>query len=62
MSTSPPVALRSAKASVLNAEEQHLSVGLIEERRLFMDMFDTEDQKEGMAAFMEKRRPTFKGR
>ena len=62
LSTMPPVALRSAKASVLNAEEQHLSVGLIEERRLFMDLFDTEDQKEGMAAFMEKRRPTFKGR
>lgn len=62
LATMPPVALRSAKASVLNAEEQHLSDGLVEERRLFMNLFDTEDQKEGMAAFMEKRRPTFKGR
>ena len=57
----PPIALRSAKASVLNAEEQHLSEGLVEERRLFMDLFDTQDQKEGMAAFIEKRRPNFKG-
>lgn len=62
LATMPPVALRSAKASVLNAEEQHLSDSLVEERRLFMNLFDTEDQKEGMAAFMEKRRPTFKGR
>ncbi len=61
LATMPPVALRAAKASVLNAEEDHLSGGLVEERRLFMDLFDTEDQKEGMAAFMEKRRPNFKG-
>ncbi len=62
LATMPPVALRSAKASVLNAHEAHLSDGLVEERRLFTDLFDTDDQKEGMAAFMEKRRPSFTGR
>jgi enoyl-CoA hydratase len=61
LATMPPIALRSAKASVLNAHEEHLSDGLIAERRLFVDLFDTTDQKEGMAAFMEKRRPSFTG-
>ena len=62
LATMPPIALRNAKASVLNAHEEHLSDGLIEERHLFVNLFDTEDQKEGMAAFMEKRRPAFTGR
>jgi enoyl-CoA hydratase len=62
LATMPPVALRNAKAAVLLAHEAHLSDGLIQERRLFTDLFDTEDQKEGMSAFMEKRRPVFKGR
>ena len=61
LATMPPIALRNAKASVLNAHEEHLSDGLLAERRLFVDLFDTTDQKEGMAAFMEKRQPTFTG-
>ena len=57
-----PIALKNAKESVLNAEEQFLSDGLKRERQLFYDLFDTEDQAEGMTAFLEKRRPTFTGR
>ena len=56
-----PIALRAAKASVLNASEQHLSEGLVEERSLFYELFDTNDQTEGMTAFVEKRKPNFTG-
>jgi enoyl-CoA hydratase len=56
-----PIALRSAKASVLNAEELPLSASLTEERALFYALFDTDDQTEGMTAFAEKRPPNFTG-
>ena len=58
----PPVAVIAAKAAVNRAEELSLEAGLEFERRSFYLLFDTEDQKEGMAAFAEKRRPTWKGR
>ena len=58
----PPVAVRAAKAAVLAADEMSLSDGLAQERRAFFDLFDTADQSEGMAAFTEKRRPTWSGR
>ena len=58
----PPVAVIAAKAAVNRAEELSLEAGLEFERRTFYLLFDTEDQKEGMAAFAEKRRPTWKGR
>ncbi|MFM9861086.1 enoyl-CoA hydratase [Pseudoxanthobacter sp. M-2] len=51
-----------AKESVNRAYETTLSEGLRFERRLFHSMFSTEDQKEGMAAFTEKRTPQFKNR
>ena len=56
-----PIALRAAKASVLNAQEMPLSQALSEERALFYDLFDTNDQTEGMIAFAEKRTPNFSG-
>jgi len=56
-----PIALRAAKASVLNAHEMLLSQGLLEERSLFYSLFDTNDQTEGMTAFAEKRKPNFTG-
>ncbi len=58
----PPLALRLAKESVLKAHEMSLSDGLEYERKLFYMLFATEDQKEGMQAFIEKRRPEFKGK
>ena len=58
----PPVAVMSAKAAVNRAEELSLEAGLEFERRSFYLLFDSEDQKEGMAAFGEKRSPQWRGR
>jgi enoyl-CoA hydratase len=58
----PPLAVRAAKRAVLAAAEQSLSAGLAAERDAFFALFDTDDQAEGMAAFTEKRRPTWSGR
>jgi enoyl-CoA hydratase len=51
-----------AKESVNRAYETTLAEGIRFERRLFHAMFATADQKEGMAAFVEKRAPAFTGR
>lgn len=51
-----------AKEAVNRAEEVSLTEGLRHERRLFQASFATEGQKEGMAAFLEKRKPAFSGR
>jgi len=48
------------KESVNRAFETTLSEGVRFERRVFHSTFATEDQKEGMAAFVEKRKPSFK--
>jgi enoyl-CoA hydratase len=50
------------KESINRAYESTLSEGVLFERRLFHSMFALEDQKEGMAAFVEKRKPAFKHR
>jgi enoyl-CoA hydratase len=55
-------AVLAAKEAVNRAFETTLAEGVRFERRLFHAMFATEDQKEGMAAFVEKRKPTFKHR
>ncbi len=57
-----PLAVRLAKEAVNNAFETYLSDGLADERRAFYFLFSTEDQKEGMRAFMEKRKPAWKGK
>ncbi|HYG54872.1 MAG TPA: enoyl-CoA hydratase [Burkholderiales bacterium] len=50
------------KEAVNRAYETTLSEGVLFERRVFHSMFGLEDQKEGMAAFVEKRKPSFKNR
>jgi enoyl-CoA hydratase len=50
------------KDMVNSAFETPLTEGVKLERRLFHSLFAFEDQKEGMAAFAEKRKPDFKGR
>jgi enoyl-CoA hydratase len=52
--------LMMVKESVNRAYEGALSEGMLFERRMFHSLFGTEDQKEGMAAFVEKRKPAFK--
>jgi enoyl-CoA hydratase len=51
-----------AKESINRAYESPLSEGMLFERRMFHSLFATEDQKEGMKAFVEKRKPGFKHR
>jgi enoyl-CoA hydratase len=57
-----PIALRLAKEAVNAAYEMGLTEALAHERRLFYLLFASKDQKEGMAAFLEKRKPDFQGR
>ena len=56
------VAVRAIKEAVHAADEMPLAAGLLFEQRLFDGLFATEDQKEGMAAFLEKREPQFRDR
>jgi len=58
----PPLAVIAAKEAVNRAEELGLEAGLEFERRSFYGLFSTEDQREGMAAFTEKRPPSWQGR
>jgi enoyl-CoA hydratase len=51
-----------AKESINRAFEGSLSEGMLFERRMFHSLFATDDQKEGMAAFVEKRKPDFKNK
>ncbi len=62
LAAKPPLALRMAKEAVLKAFEAPLAEGLASERKSFYFLFATEDQKEGMHAFLEKRKGVFKGK
>jgi len=57
-----PLAVRLAKESVNNAFETYLADGLADERRSFYFLFSTDDQKEGMAAFIDKRTPQWQAK
>lgn len=56
-----PLAVQLAKKSALKAFETSLEMGLESERHLFYLLFSTDDQKEGISAFLEKRKPHWKG-
>jgi enoyl-CoA hydratase len=60
-SYSQPIVMM-AKETVNRAQEMSQEEGIRFERRVFLSMFATEDQKEGMAAFIEKRKPGFRNR
>jgi enoyl-CoA hydratase len=56
-----PVATRLIKEAILTSFDAPLEAALNYEKRLFALLFSTDDQKEGMAAFLEKRKPEWKG-
>lgn len=57
-----PVAVRAAKKMINQAFERTLTDGLADEKQEFYTLFATQDQKEGMKAFIEKRKPEWKGK
>lgn len=62
IASKPPVAVRLAKESILKAFDTTIEAGLEYERKNFYLLFASEDQKEGMKAFVEKRKPEWKGK
>jgi enoyl-CoA hydratase len=62
IATRAPLAVRLGKEAVNRAYETFLADGVAQERRAFYFLFASEDQKEGMRAFTEKRKPSWKGR
>jgi len=57
-----PVAVRLAKEAILKSLDSPLETGLDHERRLFYLLFSTQDKDEGIEAFLNKRKPEFKGK
>jgi len=62
IASKPPVAVRLAKEAVLKSFDTTIEGGLEFERKNFYLLFAGDDQKEGMTAFVEKRKPTWKGK
>jgi enoyl-CoA hydratase len=58
----PPIGVQSIKEAILRGADQPLDAALAFERRSFQLLFATEDRREGIAAFLEKRKPVFTGR
>ncbi len=57
----PPLAIMQIKESVLAGQDVSLETAIALERKAFQLLFSTSDQKEGMRAFLEKRKPEFRG-
>ena len=62
LATKPPFALAQAKRAIQKGFTLDLHTGSMLEREAFSVTFATEDQTEGMQAFLEKRKPSFKGK
>ena len=62
MARHSPLALQAAKQALRQSQEVSLQAGLVQERQLFMLLSATEDRREGIDAFLQKRTPDFKGR
>jgi enoyl-CoA hydratase len=62
IASKPPIAVRLARESVLKSFDTTMEGGLEFERKNFYLLFATEDQREGMKAFIEKRKPVWKGK
>jgi enoyl-CoA hydratase/carnithine racemase len=62
IATKPPLAVLLAKRAVLAAEEAPLAAAMSFERRLYELTMATEDRREGMSAFLERREPRWRGR
>lgn len=58
----PPLAARVAKQTILQAYETHLSAGLAYERKSNLSLYPSADKAEGIAAFLEKRKPNWRGK
>jgi enoyl-CoA hydratase/carnithine racemase len=58
----PPLAVQMTKEVALAGQDAALATALSLERKALYVLFDSEDKREGMSAFLEKRKPTFKGR
>jgi enoyl-CoA hydratase len=57
-----PLAIRAAKRMINHSYESFLKDGLAEEKQVFYNLFNSDDQKEGMTAFVEKRKPNWTGK
>jgi enoyl-CoA hydratase/carnithine racemase len=62
ITTMPPLAVQSIREAMRLGADVPLDTALALERRLFERLFDSDDQKEGMSAFLEKRKPVYRGR
>jgi enoyl-CoA hydratase/carnithine racemase len=58
----PPIGVQLIKEAILRGADQPLDAALAFERRSFQFLFATDDRKEGIAAFLERRKPDFRGR
>jgi enoyl-CoA hydratase len=57
-----PLALRAALQAVIGGEDLSLSQAMTQESRLFGELWGSEDRREGLSAFLEKRKPKFQGK
>lgn len=62
LSSKPPIAIKLAKQLINNSMETNLRIGMMYESEAFGILGSTEDVKEGIGAFLEKRKPNFKGK